>query len=153
MVITRPQKRKVKLGWRLQGVILFWFVDGEVIGQCCLAWRIPGTGEPGGLPSMGSQRVEHDWIDLAAAAAARCLTFSLKLPSSTWVGAPVLKGIVMHVWWVGTRILPQDSSATWLLFPCFCTYSLPLSAEVWIWVPENSGKVKEAEWRLYPTRI
>ena len=25
-----------------------------------LAWRIPGTGEPGGLPSMGSQRVEHD---------------------------------------------------------------------------------------------
>ena len=25
-----------------------------------LAWRIPGTGEPGGLPSMGSHRVEHD---------------------------------------------------------------------------------------------
>ena len=31
-----------------------------------LAWRISGTGEPGGLPSMGSQR--HDWSDLAAAA-------------------------------------------------------------------------------------
>ena len=25
-----------------------------------LAWRIPGTGEPGGLPSMGSHRVRHD---------------------------------------------------------------------------------------------
>ena len=25
-----------------------------------LAWRVPGTGEPGGLPSMGSQRVGHD---------------------------------------------------------------------------------------------
>ena len=25
-----------------------------------LAWRIPGTGEPGGLPSMGSHRVGHD---------------------------------------------------------------------------------------------
>ena len=25
-----------------------------------LAWRIPGMGEPGGLPSMGSHRVEHD---------------------------------------------------------------------------------------------
>ena len=25
-----------------------------------LAWRIPGTGEPGGLPSMGSRRVGHD---------------------------------------------------------------------------------------------
>ena len=34
-----------------------------------LAWRVPGTGEPGGLPSMGSHRVEHDWSDLAAAAA------------------------------------------------------------------------------------
>ena len=34
-----------------------------------LAWRIPGMGEPGGLPSMGSHRVGHDWSDLAAAAA------------------------------------------------------------------------------------
>ena len=33
-----------------------------------LAWRIPGTGEPGGLPSMGSQRVGYDWSALAAAA-------------------------------------------------------------------------------------
>ena len=34
-----------------------------------LAWRIPGTGEPGGLPSMGSHRVGHNWSDLAVAAA------------------------------------------------------------------------------------
>ena len=34
-----------------------------------LAWRIPGTGEPGGLLSMGSHRVGHNWSDLAAAAA------------------------------------------------------------------------------------
>ena len=34
-----------------------------------LAWRIPGMGEPGGLPSMGSHRDGHDWGDLAAAAA------------------------------------------------------------------------------------
>ena len=33
-----------------------------------LAWRIPRTAEPGGLPSMGSHRVGHDWSDLAAAA-------------------------------------------------------------------------------------
>ena len=32
-----------------------------------LAWRIPGTGEPGGRLSMGSHRVGHDWSDLAAA--------------------------------------------------------------------------------------
>ena len=33
-----------------------------------LAWRTPGTGEPGGLPSMGSHRAGHDCSDLAAAA-------------------------------------------------------------------------------------
>ena len=35
-----------------------------------IAWRIPGTGDPGGLVSLGSHRVGHDWSDLAAAAAA-----------------------------------------------------------------------------------
>ena len=33
-----------------------------------LAWRVSGTGEPGGLPSMGSHGVGHDGSDLAAAA-------------------------------------------------------------------------------------
>ena len=42
-----------------------------------LAWRIPGTEEPSGLPSMGSHRVGHDWSDLAAAAAADIVKFSL----------------------------------------------------------------------------
>ena len=40
-----------------------------------LAWRIPGIGEPGGLPSMGSHRVGHDWSDLA--------TYVTKM-NSTW---------------------------------------------------------------------
>ena len=31
-----------------------------------LAWRIPGTGEPGGLPPTGSHRVGHDWSDLVS---------------------------------------------------------------------------------------
>ena len=35
-----------------------------------IVWRIPGMGEPDGLPSMGLHRVGHDWSDLAAAAAA-----------------------------------------------------------------------------------
>ena len=34
-----------------------------------LAWRIPGTVEAGGLLSMGSHRIGHDWSNLAAAAA------------------------------------------------------------------------------------
>ena len=37
------------------------------IHSSVLAWRIPGTAEPGGLPSVGSHRVRHDWSDLAAA--------------------------------------------------------------------------------------
>ena len=43
-----------------------------------LVWRIPGTGEPGGLPSMGLHRVGHNWSDLAAAAAACTDLFFLK---------------------------------------------------------------------------
>ena len=35
-----------------------------------LSWRIPGMGEPGGLPSMGLRRVGHDRSNLAAAVAA-----------------------------------------------------------------------------------
>ena len=38
-----------------------------------LAWRTPGTGEPGGLPSMGSHRVGPDWSDLAAAVYRECV--------------------------------------------------------------------------------
>ena len=53
--------------------------------SCILAWRIPGMGEPGVLPSMGSHRVGHDWSDLAAAAARekthfRLGTFSILCP-------------------------------------------------------------------------
>ena len=39
-----------------------------------LAWRTPGTGEPGGLLSMGLHRVGHDLSDIAAAAAAVCIS-------------------------------------------------------------------------------
>ena len=48
-----------------------------------LAWRIPGTGEPGGLPSLGSHRVGHDLSDLAAAAAKRLRTLDFTLREKT----------------------------------------------------------------------
>jgi len=44
------------------------------IHSSVLAWRIPGTGEPGGLPSLGSHGIGHDWSYLAAAAIISCLT-------------------------------------------------------------------------------
>ena len=46
----------------------------------CSSWRIPGTEEPGGLPSMGSHRIGHEWSNLAAAAEHYdCLTRSVLL--------------------------------------------------------------------------
>ena len=54
-----------------------------------LAWRIPGTGEPGGLSSMGSHRVRHDWSDLAAAAAYMWL-------SSYSLGASISAFCILH---------------------------------------------------------
>ena len=62
-----------------------------------LAWRIPGTGEPGGLPSMGSNRVGHDWSDLAAAA----------MPSRRSI----------HVIENGRVSIFYD----WIMFHCSCT--------------------------------
>ena len=49
-----------------------------------VAWRIPGTGEPGGLLSMGSHRVGHDSSDLAAAAAYICYCWGC--PLLVWRG-------------------------------------------------------------------
>ena len=43
-------------------------------------WRIPGTEEPGGLPSMGSHRVGHDWSDLAAVAPIAGRFFTIEPP-------------------------------------------------------------------------
>ena len=54
---------------RKSSMIMLCFVEKEMATHSSvLAWRIPGMGEPSGLPSMGSHRVGHDWSDLAAAA-------------------------------------------------------------------------------------
>ena len=62
-----------------------------------LAWRIPGTGEPGGLLSVGSHGVGHDWSDLAAAAIKHYLTL-LKLsyrwkPCTSHMAYPIQLGL------------------------------------------------------------
>ena len=64
-----------------------------------LAWRIPGTGKPDGLPSMGSHRVGHDWSDLAAAAA--CLEFMFKSPHRIGDVGILLSFVLKYVrlWW------------------------------------------------------
>ena len=69
-----------------------------------LAWRITGTGEPGGLPSMGSHRVRHDWSYLAAAAA--CLLWRkvyLDLPPFIYL-----------FFWLGCFVFYIELAATWV---------------------------------------
>ena len=66
-----------------------------------LAWRIPGTGEPVGLPSMGSHRVGYNCCDLAAAAA--CLeSFSVvphirHIEGAPWLGSYSVNWQVRHL--------------------------------------------------------
>ena len=66
-----------------------------------LAWRIPGMGEPAGLPSMGSHRVGHDWSDLAAAAAATqstILTWRIPWTEDLGLHSPTGLQRVRHDW-------------------------------------------------------
>ena len=58
-----------------------------------LAWRIPGTGEPGGLPSMGSHRVGHLAAAAAAAAATDLLFYSPVHGSLSTMGRKILTAV------------------------------------------------------------
>ena len=80
-----------------------------------LAWRIPGMGEPGGLLSVGSHRVGHDWNDLAASdqirsVAQSCPTLCNPMNLST-PGLPVHHKLPeftqTHVHRVGDAIQPS----------------------------------------------
>ena len=74
-----------------------------------LAWRILGTGEPGGLPSMGSHRVGHDWSDFAA-------------PS-------LLASPSLYFLWEDSRWGPNGSVQLWIKW----TWDLPNSNFTSLW--------------------
>ena len=61
-----------------------------------LAWRIPGTGEPGGLLSLGSHRVRHDWSDLAAAADSILKSRDVILPTEVCLVKAMVFPVVMY---------------------------------------------------------
>ena len=103
-----------------------------------LAWRIPGTGEPGGLPSMGSHRVGHEWSNLAAAAAAAAcghFCFFFSSPNTRF----------LRFIYVATCI--DDSFYCQLVFYCIVTkqfaYSLTYrwTSEFWFLVIINNKTV------------
>ena len=90
-----------------------------------IAWRIPGTGEPGELPSVGSHRVGDDWSDLAAAAPRIFFTIStsqwwtVHLPiQGTWVWSPVQKASTCHQ---ATKPVSRNYWA-YVLEPTCCNY-------------------------------
>ena len=139
-----------------------------------LAWRIPGMGEPGGLPSVGPHRVGHDWSDLAAAAAAanyaRCLLWLIDQRgfcrwrdgglwaspwahiSNTWPGGALVLTMLWTAWtttstFISGSLLPAGSS----FLPAIRTPSLQLE-----W-PQTVGltltqqlqkKVEQIKWNL-----
>ena len=62
-----------------------------------LAWRIPGMGEPGGLPSMGLHRVGHDWSNLAVAVADSILkSGDITLPTKVHLLKAMVFPVVMY---------------------------------------------------------
>ena len=61
-----------------------------------LAWRIPGTGEPGGLLSMGSHRDVHDWSDLVAAADSLLKSRDITLPTKVCLVKAMLFLVLMY---------------------------------------------------------
>ena len=94
-----------------------------------LAWRIPGMAEPGGLPSMGSHGVRHDWNDLAAAAETSYVAqiffnpFCLCVWCFIWVISFILSSILLmysnkiyfYVWMLGKWLYQKTLLTSWCL--------------------------------------
>ena len=72
---------------------------GMVTHSSILTWRIPGTAEPGGLLSVGSHRVGHDWSDLAAAAYNPPNSTPTKVWCSQWSRSRYFSGTCLLFQW------------------------------------------------------
>ena len=118
-----------------------------------LAWRIPGTEEPSGLPFMGLHRVGHDWGDLAAAAAAAAwwgqwwrlfspVSFSLK------VGFILSFNLLSLV--IASSRLPPLHPSCWLFrkIDWFLSSSFPLM-KPWQFHKSTQGKLSLDVTNLY----
>ena len=68
-----------------------------------LAWRIPATAEPGGLLSMGSHRVGHDWSNLAVAAAGNAQRLKLEVIPQRNKGITLSEDLCLYVYSPHTR--------------------------------------------------
>ena len=103
-----------------------------------LAWRIPGTGEPGGLLSLGSHRVRHDWSDLAAAATYVLLDMLVVLPRDISRSSGPNKS--RNIWPMIKPILRTEGNGTPLQY--FCLEN-PMDRGAW-WAAVH-GIAKESD--------
>ena len=99
-----------------------------------LAWRILGTGEPGGLPSMGLHRVGHDWNNLAAAAAR---------------GEKVSQTSIHQRWWHPEKELKWLEDKHVLSVQELCVSCWLSVALIWICVRKGKRKEEEERWHYY----
>ena len=111
-----------------------------------LAWRIAGTGEPGGLPSVGSHRVGHDWSDSAAAAA------YLESQLDSWVGKiPWRKDSPpTPVFWASLVAHIKNPPAMWEIWVGSLFGKIPWKRA---WQPTPVFLLRESLWTEEPDRL
>ena len=114
-----------------------------------LAWRIPGTGEPGEMPSMGSHRVGHDWSDLAAAAAAAFCDYGLCVCPLMPLATPtILLGFLLPwTWGISSQMLQKSAAAA----PYLGRGVSPHSRPFWPWTWSSSSWPSWAQEKLKNT--
>ena len=119
------------------------------------SWRIPGMGEPGGLPSLGSHRVGHDWSDLAAAAAVSLNNYSI-LPALELNKHRIVLFVffcdllcllkVMFLWscCCGSSSFIFTTSLGSLVWTCQVTFSILLMLNLFLLISVNLMSLKES---------
>ena len=115
---TNQTKRSLKINWSVVTFGIFWertnlvknppamretwvwslawedLEEGMAAPSSILAWRIPWMEEPGGLQSMGLQRVGHDWSDLAHGTAQATYSYKdMLLCDIYWAPHDIFKGL------------------------------------------------------------
>ena len=113
-----------------------------------LAWRSPGIGEPGGLLSLGSHRVRHDWSDLAAAATYVLLDMLVILPKdiSRSSGSNKSRNICPMI----KPILRTEGNGTPLQYSCL---ENPMDRGAWWATVHGSQRVRHNWAHTYNTHI
>ena len=153
-----PSQHQGLFQWVGDGIFGFIHALEKEMAICfsILAWRIPRTEEPSGLPSMGSHRVGHDWSDLAAAAAAHLLYilssfYEVVTKSDAHLCYLSFYPQRLHEVHVGIILILQRANCVkdCLLFPNICSLLIPLtSAGNWVTTNKcsNSQLPLQLEW-------